>query len=127
SSRDLTGAQFAAGFNGVGGRVLGLQAGVVNYAGEVTGSQLGILNVTKRSNGLQLGIVNISDEDHGVPIGLVSYARKNGIFRVGAYGTETSAANVMLKVGGRSVYNTFAVGVRPGRDGNRYTSALGLG
>jgi hypothetical protein len=100
---------------------------VVNYAGAASGAQVGIVNVTGQSHGLQLGLVNISDEDHGVPIGLVSYARKNGLFHVGAYGTETSAANLMLKIGGQHVYNTFAFGVRPGRAGNRYTTALGLG
>jgi hypothetical protein len=124
---DFKGLQAAAGFNGTAGQFQGLQAGVVNYAGGVDGSQVGIVNVTKQSRGLQLGLVNISDEDHGVPIGLVSYARKNGIFHVGAYGTETSPANVMLKIGGHNVYNTFAFGLRPGKDGNRYTSALGLG
>jgi hypothetical protein len=102
---------------------------VVNYTGETTsGAQIGIVNLTKQSRGLQLGIINISEEDHGVPIGLVSYARKNGIFHVGAYGTETSLANVMLKVGGRHVYNTFSFGYRPNHQGgNRLTTALGLG
>jgi hypothetical protein len=46
---------------------------------------------------------------------------------VGAYGTETSAANAVFKIGGRNVYNTFAFGYRPGKDGNRLTSSLGLG
>jgi hypothetical protein len=79
------------------------------------------------SRGLQLGLVNVMDEDHGVPIGLVSYARRNGMLHVAAYGTETSAANVALEVGGRVIYNTFGIGVRPGRDGNRFTGSLGLG
>jgi len=127
TARDLSGAQLSAGFNGTAGTVTGFQASVVNYAGGVRGAQIGVVNVTKQSHGLQLGLVNISDEDHGVPIGLVSYARKNGMFHVGAYGTETSAANVMLKVGGRYVYNTFSFGLRPGKDGNRYTNALGIG
>jgi hypothetical protein len=124
---DLKGLQVAAGFNGTAGTLTGLQAGVVNYAGATSGAQVGIVNVTGQSHGLQLGLVNISDEDHGVPIGLVSYARKNGILHVGAYGTETSPANVMLKVGGHSVYNIFSAGIRPGREANNYTFAMGLG
>jgi hypothetical protein len=125
---NFKGLQTAAGFNGTAGSFNGLQAGVVNYAGSAAGAQVGIVNVTGQSRGLQLGIVNISDEDHGVPIGLISFARKNGIFHVGAYGSETSPANLVLKVGGHSVYNTFAAGIRPGKSGgNRYTSALGLG
>jgi hypothetical protein len=124
---DLHGAQLAAGFNGASGAVQGLQAGVVNYGHEIAGAQLGVVNVAEVSHGLQLGIVNISDEDHGVPIGLLSYARRNGIFRLDAYATETSAANVGLKIGGHHVYNSFAIGARPGREGNRFTASLGLG
>jgi hypothetical protein len=124
---NFTGLQTAAGFNGTAGSFTGLQAAVVNYAGEARGAQVGIVNVAGKSHGLQLGLVNISDEDHGVPIGLVSYARKNGIFRVGAYGTETTPVNAMLKIGGHNVYNTFSFGMRPGKDKNRYASALGLG
>jgi hypothetical protein len=124
---ELRGAQLAAGFNGVRGASHGLQAGVVNYSADAGGAQVGVVNVAGVSRGLQLGIVNVMDEDQGVPIGLVSYARKNGMLHFGAYGTETSAANAVFKIGGRNVYNTFAFGYRPGKDGNRLTSALGLG
>jgi hypothetical protein len=124
---ELHGAQFAAGFNGVGGQLHGLQAAVVNYGADMTGAQVGLVNVAKVSHGLQLGLVNLSDEDHGVPIGLVSYARRNGLLRFHAYGSETSVANIGFKVGGRNVYNTFSFGVRPGHDDNRFTGSLGLG
>jgi len=100
---------------------------VVNYGHDVAGAQVGIVNVAGVSRGLQLGLVNISDEDRGVPIGLVSYARKNGMLHFGAYGTETSPTNAVFKIGGRNVYNTFAFGYRPGKEGNRFVSALGLG
>jgi hypothetical protein len=123
---EMTGAQLAAGFNGAG-VVRGTQVGVVNYAGDVAGAQVGIVNVAKVSRGLQLGLINISDEDHGVPIGLISYARRNGMLHLQVFGTETSPANLALKVGGRSIYNTFVFGVRPGREGNRFTTGLGLG
>jgi hypothetical protein len=127
ASRDLRGLQLAVAFNGAGGALVGAQAAVVNYGHDVTGAQVGIVNVAGVSRGLQLGLVNISDEDRGVPIGLVSYARKNGMLHMAAYGTETSPTNLAFKIGGRNVYNTFALGYRPGREGNRFTSALGLG
>jgi hypothetical protein len=126
-ARDFTGAQFAAGFNGVGGTLRGIQGGVVNYGAEVQGTQVGIVNVARVSRGLQLGLVNISEEDQGVPIGLISYARRNGMLHLVAYGSETGTANAGLKIGGRSVYNSFIVGVRPGRNGNRFATSLGLG
>lgn len=125
--KDLRGLQLAAGFNGVRGTVSGGQGGVVNYAGDVAGAQIGVVNVAGVSRGLQLGIVNVSDEDRGVPVGLISYARKNGILHLQAYGSETTAASVGFKIGGRSVYNTFSFGVRPGREGNRYATSMGLG
>jgi hypothetical protein len=127
ASRDLTGAQLAAGFNGTGGTMHGLQGAVLNYAGRTEGAQLGVANVAGVSHGLQLGIVNLSDEDHGLPIGLLSYARRNGILEAMAYSTETSVANVGLKIGGHTVFNTFSFGVRPGREGNRFALSLGLG
>jgi hypothetical protein len=125
--RDLAGLQLASGFNGVAGTARGGQLAVVNYADELAGAQVGVLNTARVSRGLQLGVVNISDEDRGVPIGLVSYARRNGMLHAQAFATETAAANVAFKIGGRNVYNTFAAGIRPGREGNRYVTALGLG
>lgn len=127
ASREMRGLQLAAGFNGARGAVTGAQVALVNYGHDVTGAQVGLVNVAGVSRGLQLGLVNISDEDRGVPIGLISYARKNGMLHLAAYGTETSPTNLAFKIGGRNVYNTFAFGYRPGRDGNRFGTAFGLG
>ena len=110
---DFHGAQLAAGFNGARGAVSGGQLGVVNYAGDVHGVQLGVVNTAGVSHGLQLGLVNVSDEDDGVPIGLVSYARKNGQLRLAVFGTETTGANIGIKIGGHRVYNRISIGLRP--------------
>jgi hypothetical protein len=127
TSGNFTGLQTAGGFNGVAGTISGAQIGVANFAGDVQGTQLGVVNVARVSHGLQLGVINYMEEDQGVPIGLFSYARKNGILRLNVFGTETSAANVGLKIGGRNVYNIIALGTRPGGGDNRFTSSLGLG
>jgi hypothetical protein len=126
-SGDLHGLQATSGFNGVRGTMHGMQVGIVNYGGETTGLQLGLVNVAGKSRGLQLGLVNYADEDQGTPIGLISYARRNGILALDVYGSETTPTSIGLKIGGRSVYNTFAFGARPGRESNRFTTALGLG
>ena len=127
ANADFRGLQMAAGFNGVRGQMDGAQLGIVNYASTVKGSQVGIVNLAGRSSGLQLGLVNIMDEDDGVPIGLFNYARKNGILHVDVVGNETTPTNLALKIGGHRVYNTFTIGARPGRTGNRFSTGLGLG
>jgi hypothetical protein len=124
---DLVGVQVASGFNGVRGTMRGVQAGIVNYAGAMNGTQLGLVNTTGTSRGLQLGLINYAEEDQGIPIGLLSYARRNGILDLDLFASETSPTNVGLKIGGRRVYNLFAVGARPGREGNRFAMSLGLG
>ncbi len=85
----------------------------MNYAGEIRGLQLGVVNTTGVSHGLQLGLINISDEDDGVPIGLISYAHKNGQLRLAVFGTETTGANIGVKIGGHRIYNLIGIGLRP--------------
>jgi hypothetical protein len=126
-NHDFHGLQTAAGLTGVAGTMHGVQAGVVNYSAEMAGTQVGVVNVASVSRGLQLGLINYMEEDQGVPIGLLSYARKNGILRLDVFGTETSPANIGLKIGGRNVYNILAIGTRGGAKENRLTSSLGLG
>ena len=135
---DFHGAQFAAGFNGTRGDVSGGQLGVVNYAGQVHGLQLGVVNTAGVSHGLQFGIINVSDEDQGVPIGLINYAHKNGQLKLAVFGTETTGANIGVKIGGRRMYNRISIGLRPNgtlpsssnamaTKGNLYTPALAIG
>ncbi len=108
----------------IAGPVLGAQLGVVNVGGDVDGAQVGVVNIARRVRGLQLGVVNVSDSTT-VPLGLVSVIA-DGAFHVSAWSSETTLANVALKLGGRHVYTHVDLGWNPRGSGRANETGPGL-
>lgn len=148
----LVGLQAAAGVNVATGRVRGMQSAaglsfaqelhglqlsVINVGGDVHGAQIGVINVARRVRGLQLGVINVADDVEGAPIGVLSFVRK-GYLHLEAFSSDTAAANLGVKMGGRKVYSVIAVGLhRPDTargasaatagEGWNYSGGLGIG
>ncbi|MEM1320349.1 MAG: hypothetical protein AAGG75_08830 [Bacteroidota bacterium] len=147
---DMGGVQIAGLFNGVGGdgetvQVAGLFnanlgntklqiSGLFNVAGDVEHAQVSsIINIGKRVNGFQIGLINVSDTISGAPIGLLNIVKK-GYNRWEWSAGDVLHANLALKLGARSFYNIFYLGVRmdnslsnvPERD-DRYSWGFGYG
>lgn len=105
--------------------VSGAQLGVLNIGGDVDGAQVGVVNIARRVRGVQLGVVNVAD-DVTLPIGLLSIVRE-GQIHLQAWASDTSVANVGLKLGSRHVYTLLAVGLDPLSEDMRWTTSAGLG
>jgi len=113
TSGNGSGAQIAGGANICGGLLSGCQlAGGANIAEEFSGAQVGTVNIAGRGKGLMLGVVNVVDELDGPAIGLVSIVG-NGMFHVDATFADHAVANVALKFGSKTVYNTVVFGWKP--------------
>ncbi len=150
SEGDFNGVQLAGLGNSVGGdaeavQIAGLYntskgrtklqiAGLFNIAGDVEHGQISsIINIGKRVNGNQIGLINVSDTISGVPFGLLNLV-KNGYNRVEFSAGDVLHANLALKLGARSFYNIFHLGLRidnelsdnPQRDG-KYSWGYGYG
>lgn len=143
-SRALTGVQGAGGLNIASGDVLGMQAaGGVNIAltrvtgvqlaggvnvtdGDVVGLQGAPLNVTTgRVRGVQLGVINYA-EDVDAPIGILSIV-KNGQLHMDVWGSDAVPAAMALRIGGKYVYNLFALGTNPIGDQTKWMLGWGIG
>lgn len=120
------GAQFGT-VNGAFGDVTGGQFGLLNIGGDVVGTQIGLLNIAKSVKGLQLGLLNIAQES-SAPVGLLNIITR-GKLRLAAWGSETNAVNLALKVGGSHVYSFLVAGVNPRvvETNPHFSYGLGLG
>jgi hypothetical protein len=106
----------------IAGPVRGAQVGVLNIGGDVDGAQIGVVNIAHRVRGAQLGVLNLADSATA-PIGLVNVIQ-DGTFRVSAWTSETTAANVALKLGGRHVYSHLDLGWNPRGSGRAVSHGL---
>lgn len=117
------------GFQGSAGNVatgdlMGAQVGVLNIGGDVVGAQVGVINIASTVKGSQVGVVNISKETTA-PVGLLNVITQ-GRFRAAAWASETSVANVGVKLGSPNVYSFGVAGYAPW-GGARLSLGLGLG
>lgn len=91
---DMSGVQFALGFNSCRSGATGLQVSLVNCAGNIQGVQIGAVNWDNSySTGLQLGLANVDgSEFHGASAALVNCTES-------FYGLQFGALNVATKTG----------------------------
>jgi hypothetical protein len=125
---ESTGLQ-AAGFTNYADALHGAQlSGFANVtAHKVRGAQISAFNFAQEVKGTQIGIVNIASKRlDGAAIGLINYAG-NGIFAPTLWTSDTSAANLGLKMGSKYVYGIFGMGVHPVEDEQRFTLIYGIG
>ena len=141
----FTGGQFAGFSNIALGEVKGVQgAGFMNYAnnnvkgaqlagfvniakGDVRGLQAaGFLNIATHVKGAQIGFINISDSISGPTIGFFSYSKK-GYHNLEFSANEITEANIALRSGSHSFYNTFRVGASFNKSEPLYTFGYGIG
>ncbi|MDX1444549.1 STN and carboxypeptidase regulatory-like domain-containing protein [Lishizhenia sp.] len=141
----FTGGQFSGFSNIALGEVKGVQgAGFMNYAnnnvkgaqlagfmniarGEVRGLQAaGFLNIATHVKGAQIGFINISDSISGPTIGFFSYS-KHGYHNLELSANEITEANIALRSGSHSFYNTFRAGASFQRSEPVYTFGYGIG
>ncbi len=104
-------------------------SGIANFSkNEVHGAQIaGIVNYTRKLYGLQLGLINVCDSiKSGLPVGLMSIA-KNGYYAFELETNESFYINATYKMGVKSFYNIFTVGVRPEKDRVIYGFGAGFG
>lgn len=120
----VAGAQMAGVMN-VAGDVGGAQLGVLNIGGDVDGAQVGVVNIARKVRGVQVGVVNVSD-DVTLPVGLINIVRE-GQIHMQAWASDTSVANVGLKLGSKHVYTLLAVGLDPLSEEMRWNTSAGLG
>lgn len=125
TGQDVAGVQAAGGLAVTRGSVLGLQLAPVSIAGPLRGAQLGVLNIGDDVDGTQIGVVNIARRVRGAQLGVVNLAQsaavplglvnviEDGRFRVAAWASDTTTANVTLKLGGEHVYSHLDVGWNP--------------
>ncbi len=115
----------------------GTQIGVANVAGEARGVRIGVLNLAGRNHGFQLGVVNVAAHDDGESLALLNLIG-DGIHEAAIYATDVLATNLALKLGGKHLYTTLAIGYQPGdelavgpdhftRGSRRWAFAQGLG
>lgn len=126
----LQGAQFAGITNVNRGQAYGLQvAGISNEAQDVNGAQIaGILNHAHKLSGFQLALINVVDSlDGGVPLGLFSIVKKNGYRAVEISHNDAFLANVAVKSGAKSLYNTYHFRYTDKDNVKYYGLGLGLG
>ncbi|MEL6864672.1 MAG: hypothetical protein AAFP19_09640 [Bacteroidota bacterium] len=108
---DVSGTQVAGLFNRTGGEVNGQFSGLVNIAETVTHGQIsGFINIAKEVDGFQLGIININDTINGTSIGLINFV-KSGYNRFELSGSDFMHARMGVKLGTKSFYNIFQVGM----------------
>jgi hypothetical protein len=65
-------------------------------------------------------------ENDGVPIGLVNYAG-NGMFAPTMWFSDTSVANLGLKMGSKHTYGIYGIGLQPVKDDGWFSGILGFG
>jgi hypothetical protein len=124
----FTGIQASGGVSVATDDFTGFQtAGGVNVvAGDMTGFQLAPLNITTgRVEGVQFGVVNYA-EDADAPIGILSIV-KNGQHHLDIWGSDAVPVAMAARIGGRYVYNLFALGVNPVGDETKWMFGLGIG
>jgi hypothetical protein len=97
--------------NVASGDTFGAQVGVVNVGGDVVGAQIGVLNIASTVKGTQVGVLNIAGESTA-PVGLLNIITR-GRFRAAAWASETSVANVSVKLGSKHVYSFGVAGFSP--------------
>jgi len=102
------GAQFAA--VNITRAMKGFQVAAVNLSDGFEGFQLGTVNIAQQAKGFQLGVVNIADAMDGEALGVVS-AVGNGRHSLCLWADETALLNLGVKLGSKSIYNVFALGM----------------
>lgn len=136
---DIFGLQ--AGNVNVAGELRGAQVGNVNSAGAARGAQVGNVNVAGEFDGIQVGNVNVGGSGRGFMLGNVNVAEHldgealgnvsvigNGYRAYTAWADETGTAQLGVKLGSRSIYNVFGLGVVALADsGARWLFSYGLG
>lgn len=122
----VQGAQLA-GILDVGGRLDGVQAGLVNLVtGDVVGAQVGLVNLAGgRVRGAQIGLVNVSSTST-FSLGLINIFR-DGRLELDAWGQESGLLMAGIKHGSGRFHNIYGVGVLPFGARARFSAAMGLG
>ena len=117
------GVQVSGLFNANKGSARTQISGLMNVAGDISGGQVSsLMNVARKVKGFQIGLINVADTVSGVPIGLLNIV-KRGYNRVELASNEALFANFSLKLGARSFYNIFHIGIR--WDKTAYDNGLG--
>ncbi|HVZ37504.1 MAG TPA: hypothetical protein VG963_34020, partial [Polyangiaceae bacterium] len=132
-----------AGVANYAGGVRGLEAGVANLSiGKIEGAQIGVFNLaTGGVGGAQIGVANISAREvRGVQFGVVNYAERSkasiGLLSIVPHGrtsfdltgaVESGTLIAAVTHGGEYVHNTYGLGMRTGKDGQRLAVQVGIG
>lgn len=126
-ARSLQGAQFSAGVNyarDLQGAQMGI-VNTAAPKGTLSGMQFGLVNVGGRVRGLQLGLINYAD-DADASIGLLSITRRGGVHPE-VWTSDTAAVNVGIRFPARHTYSFLTAGIHPAGPGKAYLFGLGLG
>lgn len=143
ASGDLRGAQLSGLVSITGGRLTGVQTGVVNYAQRLrgvqigavnvsdqgAGVQLGALNITRgRMQGLQIGFLNIAD-DLDAAIGFLTISKRGGAW-LDVWTGDHATINLSLRLRARYTYTLLSVAVHPfgsSEDNQAWMYGMGFG
>lgn len=107
------------------GHVDGVVIAPITVVRSFDGSTFGLLNLAGDGQGAMFGLVNVARTLDGPAFGLVNVVG-DGLFRVDMWASESSVANVGLKVGSKVTYTLVGAGwVRPG--GPWWTAGGGFG
>lgn len=140
---DLRGAQLSGLVSITGGRLTGLQTGVVNYAQRLRGVQLGGINISDQSAGVQLGALNITrGRMQGLQIGLINIAddldaaigfltiSKRGGAWLDVWTGDHATVNLSLRLRARYTYTLLSLAVHPfgsSEDNQAWMYGMGVG
>ena len=64
--------------NNVSHKMVGLEAGVVNFAGRCYGAQVGAYNEADTLYGVQVGVVNTAGDLNGLQLGVLNFSPSGG-------------------------------------------------
>ncbi|MBK8234604.1 MAG: caspase family protein [Deltaproteobacteria bacterium] len=122
---EAEGMQFATTFNHAD-TLVGAQLGMVNDVGHLRkGAQLGMINLGGKVDGLQLGLVNWAHSAKA-SIGLISLTREGGVHPE-LWTSDLAAFNLGLRFPARYTYSGFVIGVHPFGRGASWQFGLLLG
>jgi hypothetical protein len=102
-------------------------AGLLNFAaGDIEAVQIsGLANVGGKVTGVQIGVINFASELDGIQIGLISYVKSVGFYQ-DIWGDELRFAHLGLRSGGSQIYNLLSIGVRT-NEPTRWATGWGIG
>ena len=125
SRNRVEGWQLAMAYNSAKSLV-GAQTGLVNYAENVeTGAQIGMVNVGGKVKGVQIGLVNWAQEADA-SIGLIAATKEHGL-RPEVWTSDAALVNVGLRFGAKHTYSFLTAGMHPYGAGKGWLFGFGVG